>query len=309
MTDHAIITNDELADSLRQILADCAPSEWSAYECGSMQEQEACTVGHFGDWVIGSATPGVKGGNYRDSDTGDDEAHACFMALVKNHAPQIIAALRGISDEQRAHQQWVRDHQSQTDHDQRRILALERDREMLNKEALRLDAEIARLTKERDEAIAERNKWMMQDAATSAELDATQQRASRLEGALLGMRSELLGRVGSQHYIAQIDAALSQDQRGAVPGCYPDNAADSISHPSNGYTGSEGGRQGIAPTIPEGWKLVPPKVTLDINNAICRVMGWPLGADDQDVHDLYNAMLAAAPSQPSPSQDRSEVKP
>lgn len=89
----ASLDERELAATLEALLPGLASNDWIAYEVPEMQEKYACTVGHFGDWVLGSES-GVAGGNYRDDDTGDDRAHAHFCALVKNHAPKIIEALR-----------------------------------------------------------------------------------------------------------------------------------------------------------------------------------------------------------------------
>lgn len=91
------MSNEELARTLETLLKGCARKDFLAYECGTMQAVEACTVGYFGDWMVGSESD-HPGGNYRDDDTGDDKHHAHFMAIVKNHGPLIIAALRAGAD-------------------------------------------------------------------------------------------------------------------------------------------------------------------------------------------------------------------
>lgn len=84
---------DDLIRTLEDLRPNLAPAEWLAYEVPELSTKEACTVGHFGDWIVGSESD-HPGGNYRDDDTGDDEAHAMFIATVKNHLPLILAALR-----------------------------------------------------------------------------------------------------------------------------------------------------------------------------------------------------------------------
>ena len=77
-------------------LSDAAdPREWVAapYE----QHAEAVTVGNFGDWRIQRATPGIPGGNYRDTHFGSDEANARLAAALVNEyrAGRFVPAEQG----------------------------------------------------------------------------------------------------------------------------------------------------------------------------------------------------------------------
>lgn len=56
---------------------------------------EVATIGRIGDFVVGVATPGYPGGNYRDTSFGSDEADAMLAAACSPVAIRsILAALK-----------------------------------------------------------------------------------------------------------------------------------------------------------------------------------------------------------------------
>ena len=57
-------------------------------------------------------------------------------------------------------------------------------------------------------------------------------------------------------------------------------------------------KEQLAARVPEGWKLVPVVLTQDFVEFVCNHGVWT----EQEVKNLHEAMLSAAPSQPAPSQ-------
>lgn len=68
------------------------PGPWvsAKYERGN----EIATVALIGDYVAGVPTPGIPGGNYRDTNYGTDEADARLIAA----APEMLAALKALEE-------------------------------------------------------------------------------------------------------------------------------------------------------------------------------------------------------------------
>lgn len=82
-------------EKLKRLHGEATDAPWDLQNTLPLSESTLTTVAHCGDWQIG-VDSGIKGGNYRDGLISDDDgADAHLIAILRNHAADIIALVEG----------------------------------------------------------------------------------------------------------------------------------------------------------------------------------------------------------------------
>ena len=85
------MTTNELLRELAALDAKATSAPWERFEYG--EKCEHATVAHIGAYSVGVPTPGYPGGNYRDTDFGDEGQDADLIAALRNNLPMFARAL------------------------------------------------------------------------------------------------------------------------------------------------------------------------------------------------------------------------